>query len=488
MGLAYKTSLWLDRLWSEHLELSQGARDLVQQGIAKQGPSFAGFPADIHGRLYLPNDPATLEPAPEWATRLHEQASTLGEWQRLRLMCSRNGFAAGIAAESMLEQLLPHVPKRPPESPSERPGDPPGGRSPKDQSRQGSSTNTSQGGAQDPTAPSPDSTPAQGTDSQLRASLRRAIRAAREAVQEAEAGLEGMNTPLGLSLSGTSIVTNTGTANLKDIRSTYARLQSSHRLRRIAELAGRLERVAATKARSKVRPSVGEVHGIGHGGLSDLARVLPSELVALRRKRLRLAFLARLLQGKALVYAMQGREPQARGPVVVLLDESSSMREAGKDVWSKGVALALMATATKQKRAWHLVAFNGGIVREVEISAGKATSNDISRALDHGCSGGTDFNAPVLRAVEIIQQSPAMKQADIVVITDGEDSITPDTIAAATTLTKTECVSWFCVGVGPDAELGLQSLAPIATSMVRVRNTDDADELVAPVINLEKGT
>jgi len=482
MGLCFNTSRWLDRLWSEHLDLSQGARGLVQQGIAKQGPPFAGFPADIHGRLYLPNDPPTIAPAPDWATHLHSLASELGEWQRLRLMCSRNGFAAGIAAEAMLEQLLPHVPERPPESPSQPTRDPQDGGSLEDQPGQGSGHNSAQGPAQDPVGP----TPAQGTDSQVRASLRRAIRAAREAVQEAEAGLEGMNTPLGLSLPGASVVTNTGPANLKDIRSTYARLQSSHRLRRIAELAGRLERVAATKARSRVRPGVGEIHGIGLGGLADLARVLPSELVAPRRKRLRLAFLARLLQGKALVYAMQGREPQARGPVVVLLDESSSMREAGKDIWSKAVALALMATATKQKRAWHLVAFNGGITREVEISAGKATSNDISRALDHGCSGGTDFNAPVLRAIDIIRTSPTMKQADVVMITDGEDSVTPDTIEAANNLTRAEGVSWFAVGVGPDAELGLQSLAPIATSMVRVRNTDDADELVAPVINLQK--
>jgi len=71
-------------------------------------------------------------------------------------------------------------------------------------------------------------------------------------------------------------------------------------------------------------------------------------------------------------------------------------------------------------------------------------------------------------------------------ITDGEDSVTPDTIAAATKLTRAEGVSWFCIGVGPDAGLSLQSLAPITTSMVRIRNTDDADELVAPVINLEK--
>jgi hypothetical protein len=55
---------------------------------------------------------------------------------------------------------------------------------------------------------------------------------------------------------------------LRRIREAHARLSSSHRLRRIAELAGRLERVAALKARSKVKPGVGEVHGIGMGGLA----------------------------------------------------------------------------------------------------------------------------------------------------------------------------------------------------------------------------
>jgi uncharacterized protein with von Willebrand factor type A (vWA) domain len=287
-------------------------------------------------------------------------------------------------------------------------------------------------------------------------------------------------------MPGTSVVTNAGPSNLKAIRIAYSLLATSPRLQRVGRLAGRLERIAAAKAQSKVKPGVGEIHGIGFGGLPDLARLLPSELVALRRRSLRLHLLARLLQSKALAYAMTGREPQGMGPIVVLLDESSSMREAAKDIWSKAVALALLSTATKQRRAWHLVAFNGAIVREVEIPAGQATPHDICRALDHAASGGTDFDAPVLRAVEIIQQSPTMKQADVIVITDGEDSVGPETIEAANRLTRAEGVSWFCIGVGPDAELGLQSLASIATSMVRVRNPEDADELVAPVINLEK--
>ena len=293
MGLCYQTTRWLDRLWSEHLELSQGARDLVQAGINKQGQRFAGFPADLHCRLYLPSDPPPLDIAPEWATHVHGLASELGEWHRLRVMCARNGFAAGIAAEAMLEQLLPHVPEapeaatdnpraKPPERSQERPQPsqgPGGGQGGRDLQRSLSVS-----------------------DGDVRAALRRAARAARDAVQQAEGQLEGVSAPLGLTSPGKGVASATGPANLKAVREVHAHLQASHRLRRIAELAGRLERVAAAKARSRVKPGVGEVHGIGFGGLADLVRVLPSELVALRRKRLRLAFLARLLEGRALCY------------------------------------------------------------------------------------------------------------------------------------------------------------------------------------------
>jgi len=112
-----------------------------------------------------------------------------------------------------------------------------------------------------------------------------------------------------------------------------------------------------------------------------------------------------------------------------------------------------------------------------------AMQGNWQEALDHRCSGGTDFDAPVKRAIEVIRTSRTMKQADVVIITDGEDSLDPATSEAAVALTRAEGVSWFAVGVGPDAELGLQSLAPIATTMVRIKSTDDPEPII-PVINL----
>ena len=318
----------------------------------------------------------------------------------------------------------------------------------------------------------------------LRAALRKAAREARNAVQDAESGLEGLSTPLGMSTPGSATNPGTDPANMKAIREAHAQLRNSPRLKKIAQLAGRLERLASSKARSKVRPGVGEIHGVEIG--DDIARLLPSELVCLRHPKLKLVLMSRILERRALTYGMTGREPMARGPIVILLDESSSMREGGRDIWSKAVALALLSTATKQRRAWHLVAFSGEIHRELEIPVGRPDAATIAQALDVRCQGGTDFDAPILRAAEIIKTSPTMKQADVVIITDGEDDLEPGTVEAAVALTKTEGVSWFVVGVGQaGGTTCAAALGPIATSMVAVGRTDETDP-VLPVINLER--
>jgi uncharacterized protein with von Willebrand factor type A (vWA) domain len=460
----------------EHLELSETGRKLVKRCVDKQGEPAAGFPADLHSKLYLPVSPDLHEDFPEWAGRLLDLAGDLGEWHQLKLMTARNGFAAGIAAEVMLDQLIDQVPDAP-EADPERGG---GGNS----DNQEGEDQQNDSGQQKPD--SQDEQPQAPSDSDIRAALRKATRSARDAVADAESALEGMGPCLGGNPAGNQFVQRAGPADLKAIRDAHERLKSSGRLQEIAKLAGRFERVAASKARSKVKPGVGEIHGVGLG--DDIARLLPSELVALKHPKRRLVLLSKLVEKRALTYEMQGREPQARGPILVLLDESSSMRTDGKDIWSKAVALALLSTATIQRRAFHLVAFNAGIRREVGIEPGKATPADIARALDERCAGGTNFGGPILRAVEIIRTSRIMKNADVVVITDGQDGLDDEVITAATELTRTEGVSFYVVGVGDNAaKVSTASLGSIATEMVVVRRTADSDELIAPVVNLDRG-
>ena len=72
---------------------------------------------------------------------------------------------------------------------------------------------------------------------------------------------------------------------------------------------------------------------------------------------------------------------------------------------------------------------------------------DVIESLDHRCAGGTDFDGPVSRAVELIQEAGVMHQADVVVITDGKAELSEDLELAAREMTEKEGVSWFVVGI-----------------------------------------
>ena len=308
MGLVYETSKWCDRLWSEHLVSSAHGRELVKQGIAKQGDPFAGFPADLHARLYLPTEPRRFAcETPEWATRLHDMCLELGEYHQLNTICARNGFAAGIAAEVMLEMLLPHVPDRPDAQANRHSGD---------------------NGA---SLPTDTSKVTDLSNAELRGAIRRASRKAKQEVEDAERCIEGIGPGVD---SG-----NSGRMNLTAVREAHAMLRHSPMMKKVAMLAGRFERIARGKARSKVQPGIGEIHGVETGG--NLSRLLPSELVALKHPVLKRQLWAKLMEQRALTYAMQGREPRAKGPVIILLDESGSMRDEDRFIWSKAVALAM---------------------------------------------------------------------------------------------------------------------------------------------------
>lgn len=464
MGLCYDSGKWLDSLWSEHVKGSFSAQAAIAAGAQKQGAEFGGFAADLHARLYLPSEPPAKDAGPEWAKALHEQASQLGEWPRLRSMCENDGFAAGVATESLLGSILPLVPQ----------GDEPG-------EGQGSGEgDEGQGAGQGSDVPA-----LAKPDEQVRKAMRRAMRAAKGAVEEAEAEMEGLETScFGGSLPGRGVGKG-GPADVKAIRAAHDRIKNSVRLRKIAEMAGRLERLAAAKAQTKVKAGCGEVHGIDQGG--EIARLLPSEQAAIGSgdEDLELLALARIVENRALVYGMTSRETETRGPIVVLIDESGSMRAQGKDLWSKAVALALLSFATRQKRSWTLIAFDDDIRREVTIEAGRATPDKVAEALDAGCAGGTDFDKPVKRAIEIIKTAKSMRKADVLFVTDGIAELAPATIAEANKLTKEQGVSWLAVLVGYDARSYVEAVRPIATSIAAVGRLEDGDD---PIADLMAGT
>lgn len=470
MGLCYVTSRWADKLWQGHVKATPTAQQLVSQGQAKQGQDFEGFAQDLHSRLYLHNEPHKLDGGPSWAEDLHNAANELSEWQQLKARCRHNGFTAGVATEAILNSLIDQIPDEPQsddddsELPyTDQPGVPGNG----------------------------DGKPVAWTDkgeaengAELRRKLRKAIREARDQVVEMEATLDGLQEPLGMKRPGTQIGEQVTYKDIEKIREAHDTIKSSYNLRRIAELAGRLTRMADNEKKTKVRGTIGAVKGVELSG--DIARILPGELAGLRGSKLeRLLTLGKIVERRALSYKMESTQTEGRGPIVVCEDLSSSM-EGSRDLWAKACALAILTTATRQKRDWTFLGFDARIRHEDHIAAGAGDAKVLERALSHAPHGGTRFDPPVRRACEIIATSETMRKADVIIITDGEADLDEANTERIKSLTETEGVQVYVIAIGNEAQAIRHSdLGKVATKVAYISTTQNTDPVVFEAINLE---
>ncbi|MGB9791693.1 MAG: VWA domain-containing protein [Thermacetogeniaceae bacterium] len=202
----------------------------------------------------------------------------------------------------------------------------------------------------------------------------------------------------------------------REVMLVAERLAGSRKLRDIMKLAGRFTRIVLQKRRSKIKQEPTELVEIETGG--DLSRVLPGELVSLADPVRRMDFYRRFAEKKLLQYRLDARAPHGRGPLVVCVDESGSM--AGeKEIWAKAVALAGFMLAAKEKRGYALIHF--GYKWEIRVdrfpNPRKASPAEVLSAVEHFFGGGTDFETPLEKALEILEESP-FKYGDIIFITD----------------------------------------------------------------------
>ena len=199
------------------------------------------------------------------------------------------------------------------------------------------------------------------------------------------------------------------------------RLANNPKLRKLAGLIGRMrEQALALRRRLFERPSE-EVYEIGTG--SDLARMLPQELLGLRHPQLQLDWRRRYVEGSLLQYRLRGDDERGRGPMVVCLDTSSSMA-GDKEIWSKAVALTLLEIARRQRRRFRAILFSSpetGLYT-LDLNRGERYASDLERTLDladYFAGGGTDFEHPLDAALECLGES-RLRRGDVVLITDGE--------------------------------------------------------------------
>ncbi|MEI7840845.1 MAG: VWA domain-containing protein [Methylococcaceae bacterium] len=221
-------------------------------------------------------------------------------------------------------------------------------------------------------------------------------------------------------------------AQLKNLNEDFAALANTLKDNaQIKELVRKMGRdyISEEKKKQKRIPerSKSEVHGTHRS--DDLMRVLPSELLNLEDETLEMLFYARLLEKNLLTYELQGttfvqREEKEThdkitGAVVACLDTSSSM-EGAPLLKAKALLLAISGILQKEKRALYVLLFgSSGQVKEFAMH-NQATAADLLQFLRMGYGGGTDFETPLKRALDIIESQKSYQKADILMISDGD--------------------------------------------------------------------
>lgn len=202
------------------------------------------------------------------------------------------------------------------------------------------------------------------------------------------------------------------------------RIRKSKKLKELSDIIGRFKESALKDQKNKHKDGAVAIKSVRIG--NDIIHTLPSEKMLLVNKTTKKEFYRKFNQKQLLQYELESDKLKAKGPMVICIDMSSSMKGI-KEKWSKAVAIALLEIAQEQKRNFAAILFNEDATEPIIIEKDKKEPEKILDIAERFDGGGTLFETPLQRALEVIEQSK-FKKADIVFITDGHSYTHPDFI------------------------------------------------------------
>jgi uncharacterized protein with von Willebrand factor type A (vWA) domain len=215
-----------------------------------------------------------------------------------------------------------------------------------------------------------------------------------------------------------------------------SQLEKNPELRRIAEIIGRDWRnsrqppLPPPEHRQQPDPEPGksEIRGVTWG--RSWADTLPQELGLLGDKTMATLFFLKEAEARLLIWdyftpaapqsvrttvSAQRQVRNDRGPLVIVLDTSGSMR--GKpELVAKACVLALVRVAWEEERSCYLVSFSTGI-RTLDITDLKNNLGPFLDFLKFSFHGGTDLT-PALREALRVLATNNYRDADVLVLSD----------------------------------------------------------------------
>jgi uncharacterized protein with von Willebrand factor type A (vWA) domain len=215
-------------------------------------------------------------------------------------------------------------------------------------------------------------------------------------------------------------------------------LTHNQKLRKIQESLGKLKDIVSRLRRDKAKNVRAGYAGITQG--SAIHRTTTADLSLLMNPATKLLFTKKFQDQSLKIREYGGKAQKGKGPIVCLIDSSGSM-SGDREIYAKAVALALLECARAENRAFIAIHFSSGrnaMGLKVNLFSKKEPYN-INNQIDLASyfeGGGTEFEAPLARAMHEIDNEPAFSKADIIMLTDGESGVSRTFLAAFNTWQK----------------------------------------------------
>jgi uncharacterized protein with von Willebrand factor type A (vWA) domain len=208
-------------------------------------------------------------------------------------------------------------------------------------------------------------------------------------------------------------------------------LHELEQLEALADALGRLE--DASRREGRKMGGREEVVGVRFGG--EVSTALPAELALLGDEDTEDLFYQRLIEKRLVSLELVGAGDEGvaqgdrRGPVIACIDTSASM-EGPPELAAKALVLALCRKVIPKGRVVHLILFGGpGERTELRLRRGLGGLEGMLAFLQRSFHSGTDFDGPLVRAMELLDEAE-LDAADVLVVTDGLCRAAPDVVDA----------------------------------------------------------
>lgn len=226
--------------------------------------------------------------------------------------------------------------------------------------------------------------------------------------------------------------------DLRPLEAAAAALEKEPALKRIAELLGRDYRAKTRPPEpppplppspdADPEPGRTEIRGVRFG--DEWASLVSSEAALLAFPETQTLFFKKAAEAELLVWdhftpappsakdprrTLERQKRNDRGPMVIVLDTSGSMRGKPEEV-AKAAVLALLRIALEEDRACYLINFSSQ-TRCVDLSAVSTALPELLHFLEFSFHGGTDLS-PALRECLRILEVEKFKEADVLVLSD----------------------------------------------------------------------